>query len=110
MKELVRLVTVLTLVAAGAGLILSLVESATRAPIAEQRRLETLRALQAVLPPADNAVDEDVARTGAAGISSAPSTVAGNKENWPASPLPPSPMTATAVTSLSWSASTRVAR
>ena len=60
MKEIVRLVTVLTLVAAGAGLILSLVESATRAPIAEQRRLETLRALQAVLPPADNAVDEDV--------------------------------------------------
>jgi electron transport complex protein RnfG len=60
MKELVRLVTVLTLVAAGAGLILSLVESATRAPIAEQRRLETLRALQAVLPPTDNAVDQDV--------------------------------------------------
>ncbi len=59
MKELRRLVLVLTLVAAGAGLILSLVEMATRAPIAEQRRQETLRALKAVLPPADNAVDTD---------------------------------------------------
>lgn len=60
MNDMVRLVVVLTLVASGAGLILSVVESVTREPIAEQRRLETLRALQAVLPPADNAVDEDV--------------------------------------------------
>ena len=59
MNELRRLVLVLTLVAAGAGLILSLVEMATRAPIAEQRRQETLRALKAVLPPADHAVDAD---------------------------------------------------
>ncbi|MDT8440601.1 MAG: RnfABCDGE type electron transport complex subunit G [Desulfuromonadales bacterium] len=59
MNGMVRLVLVLTLVAAGAGLVLSLVESLTRAPIAEQRRQETLRALQAVLPPADNAVDQD---------------------------------------------------
>ncbi len=59
MKELSRLVLVLTLIAAGAGLILSLVEQATREPIAEQRRQETLRALAAVLPPADNSPDED---------------------------------------------------
>ncbi|MBE0597672.1 MAG: RnfABCDGE type electron transport complex subunit G [Desulfuromonadales bacterium] len=59
MKETLRLALVLTLIAAGAGLILSLVESATRAPIAEQRRQETLRALRAVLPPVDNAPDTD---------------------------------------------------
>jgi len=59
MKELLRLVLVLTLIAAGAGLILSLVEGMTREPIAEQRRLETLRALSAVLPPADNSPDAD---------------------------------------------------
>jgi len=59
MNALPRLVVVLTLITAGAGLILSLVEAVTREPIAEQRRLETLRALQAVLPPADNAPDQD---------------------------------------------------
>lgn len=59
MKEVLRLVLVLTLIAAGAGLILSLVEGVTRAPIAEQRRMETLRALSAVLPPADNSPDQD---------------------------------------------------
>lgn len=59
MNGMPRLILVLTLIAVGAGLILSLVESATRAPIAEQRRQETLRALQAVLPPVDNAPDED---------------------------------------------------
>ena len=31
----------------------------TREPIAEQRRLETLKALKAVLPPIDNAPDTD---------------------------------------------------
>ncbi len=59
MNGILRLVLVLTLITAGAGLILSLVESVTREPIAEQRRLATLRALKAVLPPADNSPDED---------------------------------------------------
>jgi electron transport complex protein RnfG len=59
MNGIPRLVLVLTLITAGAGLVLSLVESVTREPIAEQRRLETLRALRAVLPPSDNAPDED---------------------------------------------------
>ncbi len=62
MAELRRLVIVLTLVTALAGLILSLVESATREPIAKQRREEMLRALKAVLPPVDNAPDTDVVR------------------------------------------------
>ena len=59
LNGILRLVLVLTLITAGAGLILSLVESVTREPIAEQRRLATLRALKAVLPPADNSPDED---------------------------------------------------
>jgi electron transport complex protein RnfG len=59
MNSIPRLVLVLTLITAGAGLLLSMVESVTREPIAEQRRQEMLRALQAVLPPADNSPDED---------------------------------------------------
>lgn len=58
--NIARLALVLTLIAAGAGLVLSLVEQATREPIAEQRRQETLRALQAVLPAGDNAPDSDL--------------------------------------------------
>jgi electron transport complex protein RnfG len=59
MKDVVRLVLVLTVIAAGAGLILSGVEGVTREPIAKQRRLEMLRALRAVLPPMDNEPDKD---------------------------------------------------
>ena len=59
MNSMLRLVMVLTLITAGAGLILSMVEAVTREPIAEQRRLETLRAIQAVLTPADNSPDQD---------------------------------------------------
>ena len=59
MKELLRLAIALTLITAGAGLILALVEDATRAPIAEQRRLEMVRALEAVLPKIDNQPDSD---------------------------------------------------
>ncbi|PLX97965.1 MAG: hypothetical protein C0623_14110 [Desulfuromonas sp.] len=59
MKDILKLALVLTLITAGAGLILSLVESVTREPIAEQRRLETLRALQAVMPAYDNSPDSD---------------------------------------------------
>lgn len=59
MKEIVRLVVALTAIAVGAALILSLVESATRAPIAEQRRLQMVKALKAVLPEIDNQPDSD---------------------------------------------------
>jgi Na+-translocating ferredoxin:NAD+ oxidoreductase subunit G len=59
MKDTLRLAIALTLIAAIAGLILSLVEAVTREPIAEQRRLETLRALQTVLPAFDNSPDAD---------------------------------------------------
>jgi electron transport complex protein RnfG len=59
MKDTIRLVLTLTLIAAIAGLILSQVESATREPIKEQRRLQMLKALSAVLPAFDNSPDTD---------------------------------------------------
>ncbi|MDO3378152.1 RnfABCDGE type electron transport complex subunit G [Geoalkalibacter halelectricus] len=59
MKELFRLALVLTLITAGAGLVLSMAEQLTREPIAEQRRQETLRALRTVLPQFDNQPDQD---------------------------------------------------
>jgi len=59
MNETLRLALALTLIAAIAGLILSAVEATTREPIAEQRRLQTLKALQAVVPPFDNQIDAD---------------------------------------------------
>lgn len=65
MIDLRRLIMVLTLVAATAGLLLALVEAVTRAPIAEQRRQQMVRALKAVLPPVDNSPDEDVVRLAA---------------------------------------------
>lgn len=59
MKDFSRLLIALTLIAASAGLILSLVEDVTREPIQEQRRLQMLRALSAVLPDFDNSPDSD---------------------------------------------------
>ncbi len=61
MKDIIRLLLALTLIAAGAGLILSQVESVTREPIKEQRRLQMLKALSAVLPEFDNSPDTDTA-------------------------------------------------
>lgn len=62
MKDILKLVIALTLITAGAGTILALVEESTREPIAEQRRLETVRALQAVLPEIDNQPDGDTVK------------------------------------------------
>jgi len=59
MREIAKLVLVMTLIAGGAGLLLSLVEELTREPIAIQRRQESLKALKAVLPETDNRLDED---------------------------------------------------
>ncbi len=57
MKEISRLLVALTLIAACSGLILSLVEGVTREPIKEQRRIQMLKALSAVLPEFDNSPD-----------------------------------------------------
>ena len=59
MKDMSRLLISLTLIASIAGLLLSLVESATREPIKEQRRLQMIKALGAVLPEFDNSPDTD---------------------------------------------------
>jgi len=59
LKDMARLLISLTLIAALAGLLLSLVESATREPIKEQRRLQMVKALSAVLPEFDNSPDTD---------------------------------------------------
>ncbi len=60
LKDMSRLLITLTLIAATAGFLLSLVESATREPIKEQRRLQMLKALSAVLPEFDNSPDTDI--------------------------------------------------
>lgn len=59
MKDIARLLLALTLIAAGAGLILSLVENVTREPIKEQRRIQRLKAISAVLPEYSNNPDSD---------------------------------------------------
>lgn len=60
LKDMSRLLIALTLIASCAGFVLSLVESATREPIKEQRRLQMLKALSAVLPEFDNSPDTDI--------------------------------------------------
>lgn len=60
LKDMARLLITLTIIAATAGLLLSLVESATREPIKEQRRLQMVKALSAVLPEFDNEPDTDI--------------------------------------------------
>ncbi len=59
MKDISRLLVALTLIAACAGFVLSLVEGVTREPIKEQRRMQMVKALSAVLPEFDNSPDTD---------------------------------------------------
>jgi len=59
MKDFGRQVVVLTLIAVFAALALAGVDLLTREKIEEQRRLKLLNALEAVLPPHDNAPDAD---------------------------------------------------
>ncbi|RLA99281.1 MAG: electron transporter RnfG [Deltaproteobacteria bacterium] len=63
MKEVLKLVVVLTLVGVLAGLILSYVNDATEAARAYQDRLELLNALSVVLPEHTNEADKDVVKT-----------------------------------------------
>jgi electron transport complex protein RnfG len=60
LKDTIRLVIALTLIAAMAGFLISMVESATREPIKEQRRQQMIKALSAVLPTFDNSPDTDI--------------------------------------------------
>ena len=59
MKDIIKLLVALTLIAAISGLILSVVEKATREPIAAQRKAQMVKALSAVLPDFDNSPDTD---------------------------------------------------
>lgn len=61
MKQEVRYVVVLTLIAAGAAAALAAVNQVTAGPIAEARRAKTLNALKQVLPEFDNAPDQEMA-------------------------------------------------
>lgn len=59
MKEMIRLVFVLTLTAALTGGLLALANRLTEEPIAAARRAELLNTLNAVLPSHDNAPDRE---------------------------------------------------
>ncbi len=59
MKDIIKLLVALTLIACIAGLVLSVVEKATREPIAAQRKAQMVKALSAVLPDFDNSPDAD---------------------------------------------------
>jgi electron transport complex protein RnfG len=54
-----RLALTLVAVCVAAALVLAVTDRVTRGPIAQQKRQEVLRSLDAVLPPHDNAPDRD---------------------------------------------------
>jgi len=60
MRDIVRLVVVLTLVCIVAAVALAKVYDFTKGPIAEQRRLARLKAVEAVLPEHENHPDQDI--------------------------------------------------
>lgn len=62
MKEILKLMLVLTTICFVAALALARVYELTREPIAHQKRLEVLRAIRAVLPDIDNEPDKDAVR------------------------------------------------
>ncbi len=60
MKELAKLVGILTLICLMSGLLLAWVHRVTEEPIREAKRRQTLAALEQVLPPHDNRPDETI--------------------------------------------------
>lgn len=59
MREILRLIIVLTLICIVAAIALAKVYDFTKGPIAEQRRLAKLKAIEAVLPEHNNEPDKD---------------------------------------------------
>jgi len=59
MRDIVRLILVLTLVCIAAAVSLAKVYDYTKAPIAQQRRLAKLKAINAVLPEHNNSPDQN---------------------------------------------------
>lgn len=60
MRDIIRLIVVLTLICVVAAISLAKVYDFTKGPIAEQRRLAKLRAVEAVLPEHENQPDKDI--------------------------------------------------
>ena len=60
MKEIAKLIGVLTLISAIAGLLLAFTNNRTAEPIAQAHKAEVLRALAEVLPPFDNQPNENL--------------------------------------------------
>ena len=60
MKDILRLTIVLTVISAVSALSLAVVYKATQEPIAQNRRLALLAALNEVLPPHDNQPDNEL--------------------------------------------------
>jgi electron transport complex protein RnfG len=61
-REILRLIVVLTAICFVAAIALSQVYEFTKEPIAHQKRLEMLRAIRVVLPEVENEPDRDVVR------------------------------------------------
>lgn len=59
MKDILRLIVVLTSLCIVSAIALAKIYDLTKGPIAHQKRLEVLRAIKTVLPPYDNEPDRD---------------------------------------------------
>jgi electron transport complex protein RnfG len=62
MKDILRLIVVLTSLCIVAAIALAKIYDLTKGPIAYQKRLEVLRAIKTVLPPYDNEPDRDMVK------------------------------------------------
>jgi electron transport complex protein RnfG len=62
MKDIFRLIIVLTSICIVSAIALAKIYDLTKGPIAHQKRLEVLRAIKTVLPPYDNEPDRDLAK------------------------------------------------
>jgi electron transport complex protein RnfG len=62
MRDVLRVIVVLTSICIVTAIALAKVYDLTKGPIAYQKRLEVLRAIKAVLPPYDNEPDRDIVK------------------------------------------------
>ena len=62
MKDILRLIVVLTCLCIVSAIALAKIYDLTKGPIAYQKRLEVLRAIRTVLPPYDNEPDRDMVK------------------------------------------------
>ena len=62
MRDILRLIVVLTCICIASAIALAKIYDLTKGPIAHQKRLEVLRAIKAVLPSYDNEPDRDMVK------------------------------------------------